>query len=430
MKENALLSLPITYEGKVIQTTAVIDANWRWSRFKDNYDNCFTDSWSSKYCPDPLTCSRNCVVEGAGSVVDYASTYGVSTAGNAITLRYITTHQYGTNIGSRMYLLAPDGKNYQGFNLLNREFVFTADMSKTECGLNGAIYAVEMPLDGNFKLNGAGAPYGTAYGDAQMPKDVKYIDGWVNMNNTGAASNEYDFWEANKYANAYTGHTCKFPGVKPCTNNVDCGVGENRFKGWCDKSGADINLYRSDPVNNKYVYGPGMNYKVDTTRPFQVITQFITNDKTDAGYLVEIKRFYKQDGKIIDGGRQTDATIAAQNLRFAEPNNFAELGGLKAMGESFRRKMVLAISLWDDAFSENSMNWLDSYTGDGTKPGDMRGPCPLKVSISELRSKYPAAKVVYSDFQVNRLSTPVPNPTSTPAENYWKCQKCEWVSTS
>lgn len=415
LKENALISLPMVYEGSQLSTSVVIDANWRWSRYKDNYENCFTDKWESKFCPDPVTCSKNCIVEGAGSVADYLSTYGVSSSGKALTLRYLTKHQYGTNIGSRMYMLAPDGKNYQGFNLLNREFVFTADMSEIECGMNGAIYFVELPLDGNVKLNGAGSAYGMAYGDAQMPKDIKYIDSWVNMNNSGPASCEYDVWEANKYANAFTAHTCKYPGVKACTSDIDCGVGKYRHKGWADKDGADMNLFRNDPIANKFLYGPGKQYKVDTSRPFQVITQFITSDGTDKGDLVQIKRMYKQDGKLVEGGTQTDEIIAKQKVKFSEPNHFAELGGLKAMGDSFRRKMTLAISLWDD--SSVSMLWLDSrYPINGNNPGDLRGPCSGNgQDPGTLRSKYSSAKVVYSDFQVNKLASPSPVPSPTPS---------------
>ena len=49
----------------------------------------------------------------------------------------------GTNVGSRMYLLE-DESNYKMFNLLNKEFTFTIDTSNLPCGLNGALYFVEM----------------------------------------------------------------------------------------------------------------------------------------------------------------------------------------------------------------------------------------------------------------------------------------------
>jgi len=32
---------------------------------------------------------------------------------------------------------------------------------------------------------------------------------------------------------------------------------------------------------NQMFYGPGSNYRVDTTKPFTVVTQFLTNNNTD-----------------------------------------------------------------------------------------------------------------------------------------------------
>ena len=39
---------------------------------------------------------------------------------------------------------------------------------------------------------------------------------------------------------------------------------------------------------------------VDTEKPMTVVTQFITDDGTDNGDLVEIRRLYLQDGDIIE----------------------------------------------------------------------------------------------------------------------------------
>lgn len=40
--------------------------------------------------------------------------------------------------------------------------------------------------------------------------------------------------------------------------------------------------------------------KVDTGKKIQVVTQFITDNGQDDGNLVEIKRLFVQDGKVID----------------------------------------------------------------------------------------------------------------------------------
>lgn len=108
-------------------------------------------------------------------------TYGITTSGNALTLKFVIKGQYSTNIGSRVYLLQDDN-TYQIFKLANQEFTFDVDMSKLPCGLNGAVYFVEMEADGGKGKNPnnkAWAKYGTGYCDTQCPHDIKFINGEV-----------------------------------------------------------------------------------------------------------------------------------------------------------------------------------------------------------------------------------------------------------
>ena len=52
--------------------SVVLDSNWRWAHNVGGYTNCFTgNEWSSEYCPDPETCTKNCAIDGA----DYSGTY-------------------------------------------------------------------------------------------------------------------------------------------------------------------------------------------------------------------------------------------------------------------------------------------------------------------------------------------------------------------
>lgn len=63
------------------------------------------------------------------------------------------------------------------FRLLNQEFTFDVDISQLPCGVNGALYFVEMDQDGGLSKypgNKAGAAYGTGYCDAQCPQDLKF----------------------------------------------------------------------------------------------------------------------------------------------------------------------------------------------------------------------------------------------------------------
>lgn len=61
--------------------------------------------------------------------------------------------------------------------LRNREFAVDVDSSTVECGMNGAMYFVEMAKDGGLGgRNAAGASYGTGYCDAQCPHDARRKD--------------------------------------------------------------------------------------------------------------------------------------------------------------------------------------------------------------------------------------------------------------
>jgi cellulose 1,4-beta-cellobiosidase len=104
---------------------------------------------------------------------DWANNFGVSAInGNTgVSMQLVT----GSNVGNRLYIL--DGDNYYLFKLKNREFSVDVDVSTLPCGLNGALYFVEMEADGGAKYpnNKAGAKYGTGYCDAQCPKDSKWV---------------------------------------------------------------------------------------------------------------------------------------------------------------------------------------------------------------------------------------------------------------
>lgn len=63
-------------------------------------------------------------------------------------------------MGSRLLLLDESKEKYQGFNLLNKEFTFTVDASKLDCGLNGALYFVGIDLENPYP-DEAGPAFGT-----------------------------------------------------------------------------------------------------------------------------------------------------------------------------------------------------------------------------------------------------------------------------
>ena len=166
-----------TASGCTSKTTSVaLDSNWRWVHNTGGFTNCYTgQTWDSSFCPDNITCAANCALEGA----NYSGTYGITTSGSSLTLKFVT----GSNVGSRVYLMENDTK-YQMFNVLGKEFSFEVDVSKLPCGLNGALYFVQMDSDGGMSKypgNKAGAKYGTGYCDAQCPRDIKFIAGEVSL---------------------------------------------------------------------------------------------------------------------------------------------------------------------------------------------------------------------------------------------------------
>jgi cellulose 1,4-beta-cellobiosidase len=257
----------------------VLDSNWRWLHTVGGSTNCYTgNTWDTTLCPDPDTCSKNCALDGA----DYPGTYGVTSTGTALNLKFVTVGPYSTNIGSRLYLMQDDS-TYKLFQLKNKEFTFTVDVSNLPCGLNGALYFVEMDADGGlskYPLNKAGAKYGTGYCDAQCPHDLKFINGEANTidwkpspNDKNSGTGKYgtcciemDIWESNSMAAAVTPHVCTVQGQTRC-NGVQCGDGTDRYNGVCDKDGCDFNSYR---MGNHSFLGQGQI--VDTTKPFTVVT--------------------------------------------------------------------------------------------------------------------------------------------------------------
>ncbi|KAK0629147.1 glycoside hydrolase [Bombardia bombarda] len=406
-----------------VNSEVTIDANWRWVHDKGGYSNCYDgNTWNSTICKDAKTCSSNCAVDGA----NYGATYGASTSGNALTLKFITKGEYATNIGSRLYLMASATK-YQMFTLLGNEFTFDVDVSKLGCGLNGALYFVSMDEDGGlskYSGNKAGAKYGTGYCDAQCPRDLKFINGEANNANWKESSNdpnagaggygscctEMDIWEANSISTAYTPHPCKTVGQHRCSGD-DCGgtYSETRYAGTCDPDGCDFNSFRQGV---KDFYGPDMT--VNTKKKMTVVTQFI---KGSNGQLSEIKRFYVQDGKVIPnsestidgnpGNSITPEFCEKQKIAFGDDDVFKATGGFAQFSKGVAAPMVLVMSLWDDHFA--NMLWLDStfpVESSPDEPGKGRGTCDTSSGVpSEVEVSQSSNQVIYSNIKFGPIGS-------------------------
>ncbi|CAK4624538.1 unnamed protein product [Aphanomyces euteiches] len=354
--------------GCVSETSKVVaDANYRWVHNVGGSTSCQNNGqWNSAICPDAATCAKNCAIEGYG----YSSA-GVTTSGGKLDVK----------LGNRLYLLEDDN-NYKYYKLLNQEFTFDVDVSNVPCGGNAALYFVPMLQDGGRSKspnNKAGAAYGTGYCDAQCPTGVSFINGQANFNNLGQCCAEMDIWEANKYANVVTPHPCTINGVYTCSNSQQCNS--------CDKGGCGVNPF----TTNKNFYGPGSSYTVDTSKPFSVVTQFMTGDNTPNGNLVNINRFYVQNGKKISNPVQI-------NEGYCSSGSSGSNGGLKAMGRALKDGMVLAISVWT-----GDMSWLDSGAN---------GPCPASPPTVTSAS-YSMTNIRVGDLGTTTSAVTPPSPPST-----------------
>jgi len=406
------------------QKSVTLDANWRWTHKVNDYANCYTGTeWDRSVCSDGFECASKCAIDGVDTN-DMRNTYGITSDGDGLRLNFVTQGQYAKNVGSRMYMMNTSDK-YMMFQLKNKEFSFDVDVSNLPCGINGALYFVEMSEDGDMGMgaNAAGAKYGTGYCDAQCPHDIKFIKGQANVEDwdsinargkMGICCAEMDIWEANMTASAYTLHPCNvYEGSVSCNSKDQCGDDPDyRYNGLCDKDGCDLNPYRAG-VHSFF----GEHMTVDTTKPFTVVTQFVTEDGTDDSDIVEVKRFFVQNGRHIahpesnvPGAKKqydsiTDEMCDDFKEVFGDQNDYKAKGGMRKMSDALGRGVVLVMSLWDD--HADRLLWLDSKEGTGA--GAERGPCPTSSgNPDDVERESPNAYVKYSNIKVGDIGSTNP----------------------
>merc|ERR1711907_655052 len=308
------------------------------------------------------------------------------------------------NVGTRLFIT--EGEEYKQFELLGKEVSITVDMSETECGLNGAIYLVEMDPKGDKGVgdNNAGALYGTGYCDAQCPRDLKWIKGKANikpkwvpnqkdpMKNIGEGGRgiccaELDLWEANKMSMQLALHPMNNDDSQTvCYEEAECGSQKagQRDVGPTDRNGCYLNPYF---FGHKKFYGPGSSYTINTMKPFTIVTEF-QSDSTGK-HLHGMYQYFYQDGKKIEFpdfgyGSGNSMTQTFCDKMFKDKNDapyFTNNGGMKKFSEAVERGMTFVVSFWDDMAT--NMNWLDS--------GE-RGVCdPSDGDPKNLREKHPDA---------------------------------------
>lgn len=407
-----------------IKGTVTADVSYRGvhSR-KDPKQLCLKNQrWDSRLCSNQEECSKNCEIDAISNYTERTGVTNFNQSDNSVNLKLVVSEDKKTkkkNIGSRIYHLDQHG-HYVMYKLKGKEISFDVDLSRLGCGLNGAFYLAEMDMHGGSKnqsfmnSNHSGSYYGTGYCDAQCPQDLAFTGAEINVNLThkgaprqGLCCQEMDLLEANALAHSFTAHSCKTSGQKTCFGD-QCGEGS---EGYC--SGCDFNPYRLGSPN---FFGPGKT--IDSNLPFKIVTQFITDSEGD---LSEIRRLYVQDGTVFQntkaGIRQmerhdsiTDSYCSTSQkvLGGGGKDRFRAKGGLKKLGESLERGMVLVMSLWDDK-SESDMLWLDGHfprNASSRLPGVVRGPCtPEESDTNMVESTFPDAFIQFSNVRIGELDT-------------------------
>jgi cellulose 1,4-beta-cellobiosidase len=231
-----------------------------------------------------------------------------------------------------------------------------------------------------------------------------------------------DIWEANSISTAFTPHPCKTTnegGYQRCSG-TQCN--NPRYEGLCDPDGCDFNSFRQ---GDKSYYGPGKT--IDTSKKMTVVTQFITDNNSSTGNLIEMRRIYVQDGKVYANSKTnqpgqsnadsiTDAYCDAQKTAFNDHPRFQENGGLVQMGKSLGKGHVLVLSIWDDYDAQ--MLWLDSQAypidADPNTPGVARGTCATTSGKpTDVEANSPDAQVIFSNIKFGDIGTTF---TGTPVD--------------
>merc|ERR1719414_809710 len=156
-------------------------------------------------------------------------------------------------------------------------------------------------------------------------------------------------------------------------------------------------------------FGLSSNFKIDTTKPFQVTTQFITEGNTDFGKLKEVKQFYYQNDQTIEhsmytvnGNRRDSVTTDFCKDWFAmikDGTNFLEKGGMDSTDKTLEAGVASVMPLWKIL-------------------GSARGTCPTTSGIpKDVDSAQTDSKVTFSDISyenATRLVCDLPGCTGLP----------------
>ena len=135
---------------------------------------------------------------------------------------------------------------------------------------------------------------------------------------------------------------------------------------------------------------------MDTNKPFTVVTQFFSAGNSSANELTDIRRIYVQGGKVIQNPQAVSGKGNSLTAEYCQTSNaFAARGGMKAMGDSLSRGMVLVFDIWNDA--RGFMSSLD---------GGNNGPCnATEGDPKNIKAKFPDSSVTFSNIRWGEIGT-------------------------
>ncbi|KAM7210485.1 Exoglucanase 1 [Rhypophila decipiens] len=423
---------------QTINGEITLDSNFRWLHRANGYTDCFHDNRWNNYslgCNSTRDCTENCALEGVDFTYSQRwnqNIYGLKMTNSSMSMRLVTKIDFGTQIGSKFYLLE-DRHNYQMFTLLGNELSFDVDLSTVGCGVNAALRFVAMEQDGGLKRypgNNAGAEYGTGYCDSKCTRTERFVggeanyDGWKQVNESDwsspyqgesrACCPEMAVWNSNAHSYQISSHLCPQKEYVACKDRscdyyIPYSDDEDRLPR-CDRVGCGYNPFQ---MGNRDFYGKGKI--LDTSRNFTVVTRFEQD---------RVNQFFLQDGKKIEppkpkwdelkdttnGISQDMCTKRADG--FGESDFWNKNQGWKGHLELMKTPMVLAVSIDDDDFEWNL--FLDSVWPPDQEhekevvPGVWRGDCPWQDNEPNyVYNNVPYSTVVWSNLRFGPIGSTI-----------------------
>merc|ERR1712048_59314 len=148
---------------------------------------------------------------------------------------------------------------------------------------------------------------------------------------------------------------------------------------------------------------------VDTTKPFTVVTQFVTDSGEDDGKEIETPKVTLQ-GNTYDSITSEFCQDWVDTTK--DGTNFLQKGGFDAVDKALEEGVVLVMSLWDDHFA--NMLWLDSiYPTDSTDPSNYRGSCSKDSGVpKEIETRDAKSHVIFSNIKAGKIGSTTGNSPS------------------